>query len=360
MAHQFRRESYSKKVTMRIFGRSRRRLWYIAVLVLWSVVLCIMFIDVKQSSTLGQNDTRDLLQYSNKKSRHDSVSFRKSVMNNRHFANLIKGIDFFSEEFLKFDRLLGEFNNLSRDKSDVSKNVTRIAIMIPSTTKNLKGQKLVNFTLVKEGLPTLLETLTNGFFYKIFIGFDSDDFRLSQVRETLSGKASTGSIELVKVEGRSFVAAVNEIAKTAYEQGMDYFVRVNDDTLFISYNWTHVAIEVLRDYDPPNIGVVGPYCREGKSSILTHDMVHKTHFEIFRYYYPPEFQNWWVDDWITQIYQPQRSTLIKEWSVQHLLQNKRYRVDMSLEKQLSKVITRDNEKVVSYVLDIRKMMNAGT
>jgi GT2 family glycosyltransferase len=132
-------------------------------------------------------------------------------------------------------------------------------------------------------------------------------------------------ISLVKVECQTFVAAVNKIAKAAYEEGMDYFVRINDDTVFITSNWSTLAIDVLRSYDPPDVGVVGPTCNEGNTGIiLTHDMVHRTHLDIFPYYYPPVFENWFSNTWITRVYKPDRSTKLTTWTVEHLIQRNRY------------------------------------
>ncbi len=42
----------------------------------------------------------------------------------------------------------------------------------------------------------------------------------------------------------------------------------------------------------------------GKTDILTFDMVHRGHYGILGYYYPTEFTNWWVDDWMTLLYAP--------------------------------------------------------
>ncbi len=36
-------------------------------------------------------------------------------------------------------------------------------------------------------------------------------------------------------------------------------------------------MQVLLSFNPPNVGVAGPTCWEGKSSILTHDFTHRSH-----------------------------------------------------------------------------------
>ena len=95
--------------------------------------------------------------------------------------------------------------------------------------------------------------------------------------------------------------AFNYMMASAYEDGADYLYRINDDTQFVGHGWAETAIATLRSYSPPNLGVVGPICDQGNTKILTHDMVHRTHMQIFAHYYPPVFTDWWMDDWITNV-----------------------------------------------------------
>ena len=78
----------------------------------------------------------------------------------------------------------------------------------------------------------------------------------------------------------------------AAEDGADYLYRVNDDTEFVGTGWAAQAVGALRANTPPNLGVVGPVCNEGNTRILTHDLVHRTHLQIFEHYYPPIFSDW--------------------------------------------------------------------
>ena len=104
--------------------------------------------------------------------------------------------------------------------------------------------------------------------------------------------------------------------KAAYDDGAEYLVRMNDDSEFLSSDWVSKATVKLSSYDPPNVGVVGPFCEEN-TQIMTHDMVHRTHLDIFEYYYPDIFSAWWVDDWISNVYGSNRSTTIMDWVVKH-------------------------------------------
>lgn len=116
----------------------------------------------------------------------------------------------------------------------------------------------------------------------------------------------------------SMINITNTLVHHAYQQGAEYIVRVNDDTEFISKGWLTNAVKVLQSYSPPNVGVVGPVCRQGNTDILTHDMVHRTHMQIFETYWPPYFVNWYGDTWITDVYKGvQRLTVLPTWKVNH-------------------------------------------
>ena len=82
---------------------------------------------------------------------------------------------------------------------------------------------------------------------------------------------------------------MNAIARLAYRDGCDYFIRVTDDAFFNSVGWASIGINRLLKFKPPNMGVVGPTFDYGNFAILAFDMTHRTHYNLFQYYYPPEF-----------------------------------------------------------------------
>ena len=49
----------------------------------------------------------------------------------------------------------------------------------------------------------------------------------------------------------------------------------------------------------PNLGFAGPL-DTNNPRLMTQSFAHCTHHEIFGYYYPTEFKNWYSDDWATQ------------------------------------------------------------
>jgi hypothetical protein len=269
--------------------------------------------------------------------------------------------EYFLKHLLALDKALAISNGFvknhttdNKEQAQNKKNTTEIGILIPTTTRKVKCQDLLQFTLFEKCLPSILNTLSADFIYKIFIGFDANDTYFSTLYNQIQLNASTKYVWLVEVQCQTFVAAVNTIAQVAYAEGVDYLVRINDDTEFTTSNWSNLAIEVLRNYDPPNVGVVGPTCYEGNTDIMTHDMVHRTHLDIFTHYYPPLFENWWADDWITRVYKPNRSTKLATWTVKHLLKQTRYVVDWSVGSILPMAVREGEIKIQAYAPVFKK------
>lgn len=88
--------------------------------------------------------------------------------------------------------------------------------------------------------------------------------------------------------------AQNDAAVAAFKEGADYVLRTNDDTVLPSRkDWLTIFINDLRSRHPiPNVGVVGPLCKEGNTNILTHDFTHRTHVLIHGFYYPRSMPTW--------------------------------------------------------------------
>ncbi len=114
--------------------------------------------------------------------------------------------------------------------------------------------------------------------------------------------------------------AQNDAMMAAYMDDIAYYYRVNDDTIFETTSWTEHLIETLLRYDPPNVGVVGPWFRDGNIAILTHDFVHRSHVDIFGFYYPRVFTDWFADDWITGVYWPERCKKVPGVRVKHTME----------------------------------------
>jgi hypothetical protein len=143
--------------------------------------------------------------------------------------------------------------------------------------------------------------------------------------------------------------AFNFMMRAAYDDGADYLYRINDDTMMVGA-WARTAVATLRGFSPPNVGVVGPTCAEGNANIMTHDLVHRTHLQIFETYYPPIFSDWWMDDWITHVY-GERRTRKGPFRVRHMIgvQGTRYAVDQSHSAKLASELSAGGARIAKFL-----------
>ena len=209
-------------------------------------------------------------------------------------------------------------------------------------------------------LPSFCRTASPGFDYHFYFGYDYDDllanssYRKAAIEAFDRRMASCGAprLHLVKCPYRGRPAwAQNDAMMAAYFDGADFFYRLNDDTMLVTRNWTATFVEELLRMSPSLVGAVGPYCERGPAvKILTHDFVHRTHVEIFGYYYPRTFSDWYADNWITHVYRKDVRALVLD----HVLVNhtetmgKRYRVKnvgLSMELMTNRTARKDRQTI---------------
>lgn len=191
-------------------------------------------------------------------------------------------------------------------------------------------------------IPSLMRTIVDEpFTFTLYLAFDHDDAFWRQHVSALPSLTNV-SIKHDFYTTSEHKIPVNELTAHAYRDGADYIVRINDDTEFLTTGWASIGVAALAAFEPPNVGVVGPIFAEGLTAILTHDMVHRTHLDIFKFYYPPVFSAWWVDDWITRVYEPDRMRKLSNWHVAHhtTKHGTRYAVQHHESKQLEGEIER--------------------
>jgi len=88
--------------------------------------------------------------------------------------------------------------------------------------------------------------------------------------------------------------------------------------------------------------VVGPLHKGGNEDILTYDFVHRSHIDIFGYYYPRIFTDWWADTWISHVYGTQRTLKLPGVRLVHTLEvGQRYQVRSSKAKYLKDQLEED-------------------
>jgi FkbM family methyltransferase len=196
---------------------------------------------------------------------------------------------------------------------------TMIAICAATHSKS-SWRSLDDTTLQNTLIPSIRKTISSAdrsnYDFRLYLAADHDDqFWLNNQNNVKTPDWLSVHIGVYDVPKHKI--PFNPMMRAAYNDGAEYMVRINDDSEFVTTDWVSKAVAKLATYDPPNVGMVGPNCREGNTDIMTHDMVHRTHLDIFEHYYPDVFSAWWIDDWISKVYGPQRSTKMMDWTVKH-------------------------------------------
>lgn len=189
----------------------------------------------------------------------------------------------------------------------------KIALLVP-TTSNKKEWKNVNDTFLVNILIKSLKTIINRkqvntpIKYKLFIGIDRDDkiFDVKNNQNEISNLINDYcDIEFIylDIEKGHLSKAWNILFKKAYDDNYDYFYQCGDDIDFNNNkNYFVKLITILRRQN--NYGVTGALCLQ-RNDILTQSFVSRRHMELFGFYFPEEIRNWFVDDWISNIYKEQ-------------------------------------------------------
>jgi hypothetical protein len=248
----------------------------------------------------------------------------------------------------------------SDDGNVVGEADSLIVVAIVACTKSKNDWKSINVTTLHNILiPSIERTVTPSekkhVRVDLVVGFDDNDPFWNDPRNRKELQASThvpiSFVSVPKQPSRPFRIPFNEVCRATYEYGADFIARVNDDSEFITPGWITKGVKRLSQYNPPWVGVVGPTCRQGNTKILTHDFVHRTHIDIFDTYYPDDFDNWWIDDWITYVYGPKRTTRLPDWEMFHHTSKhgQRYQVEQSLKRKLPLTLRQGAQQIELFV-----------
>ena len=232
-----------------------------------------------------------------------------------------------------------------------AKPIVNTDIAIGMGITSARARSVEDMPFFKFLLPSFCMTASVGYVYFFYLTYDfndkffSNDTLLKFWKERFTNVTLTlchhlGNIEVdiheCKYSGRPSWAQ-NDAMMRAYKDGRDFFYRINDDIIMTSSNWTNVFINELRKMVPPLVGVVGPNHHGGRTNILTHDFVHRTHIDIFGFYYPRAFRTWHADEWITKVYIPGRSKKVKMVTLTHKIVKSRYRGSNVSRKYFSRI-----------------------
>ncbi|KAL7531099.1 hypothetical protein ACHAWF_003629 [Thalassiosira exigua] len=255
--------------------------------------------------------------------------------------------------------LLGDVTNVTSSTKSAP-HVGRKFVAIVMNTRSKKGWKSINDSslhslLIPSIINSITETELRLYRIELVLGYDQGDIfweKTANRAELERGcNFATSWICVKKNKARPQQIPFNPILRATYEYKADYIVRINDDSEFVTSGWITKGTSCLTSYSPPNVGVVGPTCSQGNKRILTHDMVHRTHLDIFPDYYPDEFDNWWLDDWISHVYGENRTTKLADWKMVHhtTKHGRRYKKDESLKKHLEPTLMRGRQRIDDYL-----------
>lgn len=258
---------------------------------------------------------------------------------------------------------------IHRAEGDIYNERHYIAIGCAITSRGIKISAFDNIetavTFLRTFFPSFCKSKpSNKHVYRIYLAYDRDDafFMEQKTQETFVIKMNEIKNLLcpekidVKVKfhecpysGRP-AWSQNDVMFDAYLDDMDFFYRVNDDTSLTSQNWTEIMINALKSNHPPNVGVVGPAHKGGNDAILVHDFVHKSHVDIFGFYYPRTFPDWWADDWISAVYGTERTGKLETVKAIHTGEKgTRYNHSWIPPTVLGSRVTQDRATLVRYL-----------
>lgn len=179
----------------------------------------------------------------------------------------------------------------------------QVGILIPVCSRTHTWTRYEECYLATASLPSLRATQSPGYDYRIYIGVDDDDEFFLANRDRLPGT-------VVVVSGCAHAPAHvwNHLFERAIADGCEYAFQMADDVVLETPGWTERFIAKLQE--TRNRGVVGP-ChlenyngrrRAGLPFVLENAFVHRSHWDVFGFFFPWEIRNWYCDDWITRVY----------------------------------------------------------
>lgn len=207
-----------------------------------------------------------------------------------------------------------------------------ICVLVPTTSRHSSAKTFRQSTVYKRPLSTFTQVLElDKYDYALYLGFDTIDkfFMQSKIqREAMEwAKKVMPTVHFLVKPFENVIKRpgpiMNFLSQEAFNDGCDYFYRINDDTMFLTEKardklkdgkrihqrlqpkkWASLYIAELKKMKPPFIGAVGPWVKgpTDNYAILTHDFTSRNHLKIFGIHYPKVFPDWYLDNWITFVY----------------------------------------------------------
>jgi len=227
--------------------------------------------------------------------------------------------------------------------------MTKVAFCVPTTT-NKRDWKTIEETDLWKVLMGSLEKFTPQHEITLFIGYDSYDKVFSIEEERMKPEAVFQNFKIKWFPfNERFKGKVNliwnDLARSAIDDGFDYLKILGDDIRMPNdRDWLSCFINKLKKNN--NIGFCAGY--SNNDNIPTQFLVHKTHFEIFDWIYPPEIPNWGVDDFLYQVYPEKYREWLKSYPLLNVGGSPRYEIEFS-EKFVKAIVKRYRPRLNRFI-----------
>ncbi len=225
----------------------------------------------------------------------------------------------------------------------------KVAFLVPSTS-NKRDWKTAEQTHLWELLCSSLEHYTPCHEIKLFVGYDEDDAVYSKEQERLKFHSVFMNFEIEffpmteDTKGKPTVIW-NRLGEEAIKQDYEYFKLLGDDIKMPNdTGWLGCFLNKLKKNN--NIGWVAGW--SNNNQIPTQFLVHKTHYDIFGFFYPTEIPNWGCDNWLAEIYPDKFKFWLKSFPLLNLGGEPRYEISFN-ENFIKAILRRYKPKFNSYL-----------
>tara|TARA_R110000765_G_scaffold410755_1_gene509543 strand:+ start:747 stop:1430 length:684 start_codon:yes stop_codon:yes gene_type:complete len=226
----------------------------------------------------------------------------------------------------------------------------KIAFIIPSTSNGRDWSDFSETYLNRITGKTIPKTYN----IKLFVGYNDDDVLYSKPEQRVD------NIDNILIEWISFNSDYkgnpcgiwNTLGHIAVGQNYDYLMVLGDDISMPENEiWLNVFLEKLIRNN--NIGFSAGW--SNNDSIPTQFLIHKKHLEIFGWIYPPLIKNWYIDNWMSDLYGNKYGNWLKEYHLLNVGGEPRYTPND--DKNLCKILVKKHRKILYKYLNKNKYLD---
>ena len=189
-----------------------------------------------------------------------------------------------------------------------------IAVLVPVSSNKKDWSCFKDTDLYRFLFKSFALTRNKEYVYTFFIGINEDDILFmndevqSEITQFISTMKNT-EIFFYKFgnkykENPCYIW--NELYKIALSSvNNKYFIQISSDIEILDGNWMYNSIKKLKKKN--DLGVIGfnDFRRKEidiNNILFTQTIVSRKHFDIFGFYFPPELESWYNNNWISDIY----------------------------------------------------------